>query len=320
MIACDATRTLALVSIPVMFWLGHLTLAQLYAVVVLGGAMLVFYNTAMLAVIPRLVPERHLAASSAQYEGSFYLAGLLGPSLGGILYAAGRVLPFLLDAASYVLSIVSLLLLRKDLRRTEPVQASSLRTDARAGMAWFWRHRLIRSISLIEGGEVILISGTPLLVIVLARSQHASSASIGLALSIGAVGGVLGAISAGPVQRLLAFAPIMIGVQWARVVLYPLYLIAPSPVLLGVITAAIYFLNPVRNASLFRYVVPLIPDHLRGRILALWDLIPSTTGVVGAPLVGIGLQSVGGSGTVISMASAALVLAVLMMLNPTIRE
>jgi hypothetical protein len=103
-------------------------------------------------------------------------------------------------------------------------------------------------------------------------------------------------------------------------VLYPLYLIAPSPVLLGVITAAIYFLNPVRNASLFRYVVPLIPDHLRGRILALWDLIPSTTGVVGAPLVGIGLQSVGGSGTVISMASAALVLAVLMMLNPTIRE
>lgn len=111
----------------------------------------------------------------------------------------------------------------------------------------------------------------------------------------------------------------MIGVQWARVALYPLYLVAPSPVLLGVITAGIYFLNPVRNGSLFRYVVPRIPDHLRGRVLALWDLVPSTVGVAGAPLVGLGLQSVGVGATVVSLTVVACVLAILMTLNRSVR-
>lgn len=85
MIACDATRALALISIPVAFWLGHLSIVHLYTAIVLGGAMLVFYDTAVLAVLPRVVPERQLAASSAQYEGSFYAVGLLGLPLGSIL-------------------------------------------------------------------------------------------------------------------------------------------------------------------------------------------------------------------------------------------
>jgi hypothetical protein len=46
-ILCDATRPVALVSIAVAWWSGHLSLVHLYAVMVLGGAMLVVYNMAV---------------------------------------------------------------------------------------------------------------------------------------------------------------------------------------------------------------------------------------------------------------------------------
>lgn len=319
MIICDAIRSIALISIPIAQWLGYLSIVQIYAVILVGGAMLVVYNTAVLTVLPRIVPQQQLAASSAQYEGAFYAAGLAGPSTGGILYGVAESLPFLLDAASYLGSILSVLLIKRHLGAERQVRRRSLRTETRAGLAWFWHNPLIRSVSLIEGGEVLVLSGTTLLVIVLARSQHASPALTGLALTIGALGGILGAVSASSLQRLLRFDQIMVGVQWVRVVLYPLYAVAPNPVALGLITAGIYFLNPVRNTALFRYAVPLIPDALRGRVMAIWDLVPSTAAVIGAPLVGVGLQRIGPRNTIIGIAFVALLLAVVMTLNPYIR-
>lgn len=319
-ILCDAIRAIALISIPIAQWDGHLSIVQIYAVILLGGAMLVVYNTAVLTVLPRIVPQQQLAASSAQYEGAFYAAGLAGPSIGGIFYGVAQAIPFLLDAASYLGSILSMLLIKQHLGKERAAPSESLRVETRAGLAWFWHNPLIRSVSVIEGGEVLILSGTTLLVIVLARSQHASSGLTGLALSIGAVGGILGALAASSLQRFLGFDQIMVGVQWARVVLYPLYAIAPNPVALGLITAGIYFLNPVRNAALFRYAVPLIPDALRGRVMAIWDLGPSTAAVIGAPLAGVVLQRAGPKLTIIGITFVAVMLAVTMTLNPYIRE
>lgn len=317
-VLCDAVRAVGLASIGLAWWSGHLSLLQIYAVMIVGGAMLVFYNTAVLAAIPRIVPEHELASASAQFEGSFYAVGLIGPALGGILYGIAQALPFLADAFSYLLSILSALVMRIP-RRAATTPRRSLHAETRAGLAWFWRQPLIRSVSLIEGGEVILLSTTSLLVIVLARDQHASPVGTGLALSLGAIGGILGAAMANRLQQRLTFAQIMIGVQWARVVLYPLYAIAPDPIVLGLITAGLYALNPIRNAALFRYAVPLIPAGLLGRVMALWDLFPSTMALLGAPLVGFTLQWLGATETVGWLTALALALALLMMANPHVR-
>jgi hypothetical protein len=224
-----------------------------------------------------------------------------------------------MDAASYLGSILSVLLIRQHLGKVRQVRNTSLRAETMAGLTWFWHTPLISSLSLLEGGDVLILSGTTLLVIVLARSQHASPGLTGLALSIGAIGGILGALAASGLQRLLRFGQIVVGVQWLRVALYPLYAVAPNPVALGVITGGIYFLNPVRNAALFRYAVPLIPDNLRGRVMAIWDLVPSTAAVVGVPLLGVALQRVGPKPTIIGVTFVAALLAVTMTLNPYIR-
>lgn len=320
LLLADAGRAIALGSIPIAGWVGHLSLIQLYAVTTIEGALYVFYNVASLAALPRLAPEGELAAASAQYEGSYYAVGLVGPSLSGILYQVGQALPFLADAVSYLASVLSLLLIRTDFRRAEAGPARSLRADISEGLAWMWHAPLIRALSLMDVPDTLVNSGLGLLVIVLAERDHAGPAAIGVIFSLGAVGGILGSIAGAQVQKHLRFGQTIIGMRWAVVVLWPFYAIAPTPITLGIITAGIYFLNPLKNVALVSYALPLIPESLRARVVGIWDLLPSATASVGAALMGFSLQSIGPRATVIAGATILLLLAVAVTWNPHIRD
>ncbi len=322
MLLCDVGRALALGSIPLAWWAGRLTLAQLYASTTLEGALFVFYNTANLSALPRLVPHDRLANAAARDEGGYYAAGLLGPGLGGALYAAGRALPFLADALSYLLSALSLLLIRADLRheRVSACGPRRLSTAMLEGLAWLWHVPLIRSLSLLDGAETLVASGLALIVIALAREQGADATTIGTALSVAGVGGVLGALVSGRVWRLASFGQTTIGVRWVLAALWPLYAVAPNIPTLGAITAAIYALSPVKNAAMVGYCLPIIPEGMRGRVIGLWDLLPSATGAAGAALVGAALQAVGPRATVITAAAVVFALALLTTLNQHIRD
>src|SRR5438132_6241657 len=95
-------------SIPVALLIGHLTVLQLYLVSVIEGTLFVFFNIAEVACLPRVVTKEQLPAANAQNQATDGITSLLGPSLGGALYAAGRFLPFLTDAISYTASVFSL--------------------------------------------------------------------------------------------------------------------------------------------------------------------------------------------------------------------
>ncbi|MFL5658242.1 MAG: MFS transporter, partial [Ktedonobacteraceae bacterium] len=112
MILCDAGRALSLASIPVAFILGDLTIAQLYIVALIEGTLYVFFDLAETASLPRVVSKEQLPAATAQNNVTFGVTTLLGPPLGTVLYSIGRVLPFLADAVSYAISVLSLFFIK----------------------------------------------------------------------------------------------------------------------------------------------------------------------------------------------------------------
>ncbi len=109
MIVCDTGRALSLVSLAIALWLGRLTLVQIYLVSLIEGTLYVFFNLAEAACLPRVVSKEQLPAATAQNLATFNISTLLGGPLGGTLYSVSQVLPFVADAASYVLSVLSLL-------------------------------------------------------------------------------------------------------------------------------------------------------------------------------------------------------------------
>src|SRR5712692_7881783 len=117
MILCDTGRALSMASIPFALAIGHLTIIQLYLVSTIEGTLFVFFNIAEVACLPNVVAKEQLPAATAQNTVTMSTSFLLGPSLGGFLFTVGRAFPFLANAVSYTVSVISLLFIKTKFQR-----------------------------------------------------------------------------------------------------------------------------------------------------------------------------------------------------------
>ena len=320
MILCDSARAVALGSIPLALWSGHLSVAQLYIVSLLEGTFNVFFGLALTACLPRVVTRQQIAAATAQNEAIFQIAKLLGPLLGGVLYGLGRLVPFLIDAVSYAGSVVSLFFITTEFQERRTIAARRLWAEIAEGLIWLWNEPLVRAMGFLSSVAWIMLAAVNLVVIVLARQQHAGPATIGLILAVGGVGGIIGSLLASPIQRRFSFGQIVIGSAWLWAILWPIYAVAPNPAALGVTTAALNLVWPLYNVTQFSYRRVLIPDQLQGRVNSVFRLISFSGMPVGLILSGALLQSIGPRSTVLVLALAPLAMAVGGTMNQHIRN
>jgi predicted MFS family arabinose efflux permease len=327
MILCDVGRAIAVASIPAAMAFDALTLAQVYAVSLLEGSLYVFFNIAEVAALPRVVPAAQLPEAAAQNEAGFGAANIVGPSFGAFLYQAfGRGVPFLVDAITYAVSVLSLLRIRTSFasaatRRGERASAHrDLRAEVAEGLAWLWGNPLIRFMALITGGINLVAAASPLVLIVLAKELGAHDAEIGVIFSVAGVGGILGSLVGGQVQRRFAFGTVIVALMWGEALLFPLYAAAPSWPLLGAIGALTFFLSPIYNVVQFSYRLALIPDRLQGRVNSTFRLVCFGLMPVGAALSGVLLERFGTGATIAVFSAWLAALAVLTTLNRHVRN
>jgi len=320
MMLCDAGRALSLVTIPIAAALGRLTVWQLYATTAVESSLYVFFSIAQVAALPRVVPREQLADASAQNTGGTIAAAILAPSVGGFLYqAAGRTVPFLADALSYAASVLSLTLIRVPFQEQRTARPRHLRAEIAEGVAWLWRQPLIRYMAFLISGLRGVGVGQALVIIVLARHQHASPALIGLIFSIGSVGGVAGAFLAPFIQRRFSFGQVTITSLWVEALLWPCLALAPNPLLLGLVVAGMSVIGPSANAVQLGYRLSLIPDHLQGRVNSAFRLLAHACEPIGAAGTGVLLEKAGGVATALIFSAVVLGLAVVTTLNRQVR-
>jgi MFS family permease len=321
MILCDSGRALTLGSIPLVYILyGTVPVAQLYLAALIEGTLFVFFNIAEVACLPRVVPKEQLAAATGQNQAVEGTASLIGPPLSGILYAASHLLPFLADAISYVFSVISLSLIRTSFQGERTAERRKLRVEISEGLLWLWRQPLIRFLAFITGGLDLTGSGFGLIIIVLAQQQGANAPVIGLIFTIGSIGIIIGSLIGAPVQKRFRFGPVVIATMWIQTLVFPLFAIAPTPLLLGVVSAAFFVVFPVFNVTVLSYRLALIPDALQGRVNSVVRMIAFGTIPLGQALTGVSLQYLGGVGTVLICAAGTLVLAILTTLDTHVRH
>lgn len=108
-IVCDAVRAVNAASIPLAAWLWQLHVGQLYLYALVEGTGFVFFNIAEVACLPRVVDRDQLPEATGQNQGGTIATGIISPPLGGFLFQSiGRTIPFLADAISYGVSVLSL--------------------------------------------------------------------------------------------------------------------------------------------------------------------------------------------------------------------
>src|SRR5262249_49225793 len=144
MIICDTASALAVGSIPLALALGGLTLAQLYIVALAEGTFYVFFNLANTACLPNIVPQEQLATAVSRNYAAFSVALLLGPLLGGALFAVAHPLPFVVDALSFAISAISVSFMRAPFQGERSTASRSLRAEIGDGLDWLLRRPFVR--------------------------------------------------------------------------------------------------------------------------------------------------------------------------------
>jgi MFS family permease len=320
MIICDTGRALALGSIPVALLLHRLTLPQLYIVSAVEGTLFVFFNLAEVACLPRVVPPEQLPAATAQNSATDGISFLVGPALGGALFSLGQMLPFLGDAVSYAVSVISLLFIRTRFQGERTVVKRRLHVEIGEGLVWLWHQPLIRFIAFLTGSYNLLSAGYLLVIIALANHMHASAFAIGVIFSIAGIGGIVGSILGAPLQKRLRFPAVIIGTTLLSMVLWPPLIFAPNIWWLGAISAVSFLTGPIYNVTQFSYRLALIPDMLQGRVNSVFRLLAFGGQPIGLALTGIALENIGTDNTIWIIFAGFVVMSLATILNRHVRE
>lgn len=290
MLLCDVVRAVSLGSLPLAYALGHLTLLQIYLVALIEGSFFVFFSLAEVSALSAIVDKADLPEVATRVELTNSISFLLGRALGGTLYGVARSLPFLADAFSYAVSVLSLLFIRAPLQERRERRPRKLTVEIWEGMHWLWNQPFLCFLAA-EGGVVHIVgAGASLLVIVIAQQLHASALVIGLILGANGIGTLLGALLGGLLQKRWPFSWLLLGSMWLMGLFCLLYLWTPDAIWLicvGVVLSAVMTLFGVIQLS---YRLARIPDELQGRVNSVYRLVVFGGDPIGLALTGFLLQ------------------------------
>jgi MFS family permease len=321
LLVCDAGRALNSLALGVSLALGHFFLAQILAVAFVEAALGVLFGPAEAAAVRRVVRPGQIRDAVARNQSRGALPGLVGPPIGGALLAAGRALPFLADAVSYLVSLGCVLLVRTPLQDGRPVERAERRPLAEllGGLRWIWGQTFLRSLLLWFAGAGVVFTSLGLVTLVLARDRGASPAELGAMAAITASGAVAGALATPRLLRLVPPQRLAVAFAWLAAAMTLLLLPAHSPYLIGLLGAVAFLLVPPLNAVAFAYVAEHAPDRLQGRATSAGIQIASLAAPVGPLLAGLLLGGLGTTRTVVVYAGLLAVLAIVASLSRPLR-
>ena len=196
MIAANLTRITALTSIPLAYILSSLTLVHLMVVATILGLSTVFFDVAYQSYVPLIASKRYIGAANGRLEASYQVGLAGGPGLGGwLLGIVAAPLVYLLTAATYVASTWAIWRIRTP--EPTPVRSdATLGAQIREGLAFVRGQRILYPLfSCIAAAAFASAGIRVLLPLLVLRTLSMSATQLGLLLSAGALGGILGAIT-----------------------------------------------------------------------------------------------------------------------------
>jgi predicted MFS family arabinose efflux permease len=278
MIAADLLRALVLAVIPASAVFGFLSLWVLYAVALVMGTLTVFFDLAVLAYVPSLVGRDGLRTANSALQVNTSIADLAGPGLGGLLVqAVGAARAISVDAASFVVSVLSLWSIRDHRETPPPRTGASMVSELRDGITFVFGHKILRVLILVMAGMIAFAHfATPNLYAYAYQGLRISPGTLGGILSAGGGAAVIGAlISRRVIDRLgtgwtLTATGVVTGLVWLPLLITPPQLAVPALVVIFVIEG---LANPINNLAQLSLRQVLTPDRLQGRMNSVFRMV-----------------------------------------------
>ena len=264
----------------------------LYGAAVAIGVAEVFYDTAAQTVLPAVVDKGQLdRANGRLFAVELGAQEFIGPPLAGALVTVSASIVFFSSGAMWVAAIAALLLMAGSFTpdRQDP-SGGSLWNEIKAGLTFISHNTALRTLALMSAMATIAL-GAAFSVLVLfvvgpESPMDLTPTHFGLLFAAMAAGGLIGALMAEPLQRLIGRSrALTLGVvglivtMSAPAITTDFWLIAVALFLGG-------FGNMVWNVVAVSYRQRATPDALLGRVNSSYRLIVWGARPIGALIGG----------------------------------
>ncbi len=299
-VICTQTASMLLA-----FALAGLTLTRtvhvwhIFVLASLLGVVNAFDIPARQAFQVELVGKADLMNAIALNSSMFNASRVIGPAIAGVLVAViGEGWCFFANAVSYIAVITGLLLMKvKDRARGAP--SESPLADVVEGFRFVAHNTPVHAILMLLG--VVSLTGMPYAVLMPIFADlilHGGPRALGWLMGcagIGALGGALRLASRTHLKGLgrwlpvasFAFGATLIGFAWSRVLWLSACILVP-----------VGYSMMIEMASSNTLLQSMVPDHLRGRVMAVYSMVFMGMAPFGALLAGVAAARVGAPWTV----------------------
>ena len=204
MIVADVLRGAALATIPLVWWLGTLTIWQLLAVTFAVGALTVFFDLSSASFFLSLVHRSQFVDANSKISATRSLSYIGGPSIAGFLvHVLTAPVALLADAVSFLASALALRGARVEEPEVERIGASA-RADLVDGFRFLLRHPVLRAgVACTSTINFFSFFAFAIFVLYASRTLGLSAVAIGVILGAASFGALAGALIAPRVGRRL---------------------------------------------------------------------------------------------------------------------
>ena len=318
---CDAGRAVAMAAAVLALALGRLPLIAVLGVTLVDGALSALFLAAQSGAVRQVVAEGDLSSAVARNQAYRQAAMVGGPPVGGALYAVGWLVPFVVNAVSYLVSFLTITAIDIPLQEPRSPQRSPapMRRCLLDGLRWLFAQPFLRASVLYAAAFTFVLPALNLVVIVRATSYGASPTKVGLMFALSGAGGVAGALLAPAIQRRWPPGAVLlaVGAVWATVI--PLLTTTRNPVVLGSILAAVSFAVPAVNTIVASYQMTVTPDRLQGQVYASMNLVANSSAPLGSLVGGLLLTTTGSTGSLFILTAVMITVVVAASAAPALR-
>ncbi|WP_434739620.1 MFS transporter [Micromonospora sp. SH-82] len=301
MIAANVGRGVLVSLVPLLAVAGLLRIEFLYVVALLVGTLTVVFDIAYQSYLPTLVRRDQLVEGNSKLQGTSSLAQIGGPGLAGLLVqVVSAPVALFVNAASYLVSVATLVAVRRpEPAPVRPVRSVPLRRALAEGISLIFRSPVLRACALQSGlYNLCFLSLQTIFVLYATRVLGLGPGAIGLILSVGAFGSLLGSLVARPVKQLVGLGPAIVSALvacCATPVLIPLAPTGgPAGTVLIVVTFALMGAGAtMANIHIISLRQAITPEELLGRMNAGYRLVSWGTLPIGGLLGGVLADLVG---------------------------
>ena len=268
---CQVVMMLLALILGLLCWTETVKFWHVLVLAFLLGTAMAIDTPARQAFVVELVGKEDLSNAIALNASVFHSARIIGPAAAGILVAAfGVAGAFFLNGISFIAVLFSLYLMDIALIRRTGGESESAK-DQLAGIRYLRDNRVPRAILLLITFSSLILMPFYVLVPIIAKEILGGDAWVyGVLMASAGAGSFFGSLFAASPRSVKKKGSMLVGSSLVfPTLLMPLAFVRNYPSTIFVLFL-VGFSYVVQNASANAMLQEQVPDHLRGRVMAIY--------------------------------------------------